>query len=327
MFKALTFGIVLIAAPAQAAPYELRPVAEEGQTIRYVQGVGVLESPLGDVMVRIAPLKPAFDGNERAAFVVIVFNNSQTAFDLDPNSIAATSNGRSWRRFSAGELIGEIERRANTQNALSAFFYGFSSGLANGQTTITTNGTMMSTGSLNFSNGRLPYQQFSQGQSISTIIDPTAQLQAQMSLDAQQRADRSDTESRLQTSLNAVQSLVLQRTTVDPGAMAGGEVYFGNPIFSRGRSSLNIVITVRGEPHIYKFEGLSGRLMGTQSTSSVPANVVDLEQTPPPSTGATCSLTSQTFAGSNSACGYTCPGSPTPLTIPRKSTCAPTVAH
>ena len=186
-------------------------------------------------MVRFITPKPA--NKKRLAFAVFVLNKTERGFDVGPEIInASLGDGTPVRILTYADLMKEEKRREFWQNLGSA--------LANSSTSETSTATY--NGTDNGMIGGTPYESSSTG--TVTYSDPAARAVAL----AENRQRQADLALNQAISRQGIES-VLQLTTVDPGQVLGGLVFFDIPKSARGKQPVSVVfrVNVAGEVHLF----------------------------------------------------------------------------
>ncbi|MGZ8370711.1 MAG: hypothetical protein ACXWVH_06605, partial [Caulobacteraceae bacterium] len=117
--RAIAFAALLaVAAPsaALAKPYAIDPVAAEGQTVRFDQGLGSVQSERPGSDVWTAPTAKSFD--KRLTLTVGVVNKGEAAAEIDVANVEAfTAEGVPLEVFT----LVKLEKEAKTKAAWATF--------------------------------------------------------------------------------------------------------------------------------------------------------------------------------------------------------------
>lgn len=217
---------------ACATSYSVKPVAAEGQTIRYVSGQATTFAEGRNGSVQVTPLGVNEKG--RLVFGVAAFNNGTEATTLGVENMSATAAGAPLRIFTHAEL----ERMAKNDATIAMV----ATALAGAASAYAATQGPTYTSTYSTPRGVYRYQatdHVAQAALAGTAVAGTALTMKQIN-------------DNLDGTLQALQGQVLQTTTVDPETSFGGQV-ITDRVAIPAEGALDALLTVSFNNDVYQF--------------------------------------------------------------------------
>ena len=224
------FALLFAIQTSHAATYKYEIEPAHDQTVTYDRGDPSIDS-LGPTSY--VSLQPYQDG-KRIKLMLFVGNRSETPFEFSEANITASSGEQPIEIITVAQLKKEANRLAALQSAAT----GLAAGLNAGKTSRSTySGTVTTRTPYGATNGTATYS--------GTINSSDTQQQG-----VQQSAEQSRqiAENRTAT-LKHIDSMSLERTTIEPEELIGGIVAIKAPK-PRGKEAIQIRIVAGGDTHI-----------------------------------------------------------------------------
>lgn len=263
----------------------LEPVAGEGQSLKYLEGRGILGEDGERALSAIrSDQADSYYVGPRLAFTVVVFNPSETEpLDVSEANFSARLNDQPASVIPASQLLAELNARAQQAAAIAAF-----AGAA-AQYNASQAGYSNQSGVVDFS-GYGP-RGYYQGTGIynGTTYDSAKALQAQRDASQVTAGQLGSIEVSRQSQAADLQAQALQRTTVGPGGLVRGFIIVELPSDRGPENTLEITFNGNAAPHRFQFKETiqkpNGRKSGAQTNerqTHLPGrggpNIIDAEQ-------------------------------------------------
>lgn len=221
-----------LAVSACATSYSVKPVAAEGQTIRYVSGQATTFAEGRKGSVQVTPLGVNEKG--RLVFGVAAFNNGAEATTLGVENMTATAGGAPLRIFTHAELERMAKNDATIAMVATALAGAASAYAATQGPTYTST----------YSTPRGVYRYQSTDYVAQAALAGAAVAGAAVTM-----KQINDT---LDGTLAALQGQILQTTTVDPETSFGGQV-ITDRVAIPSEGVLDALLTVAFNSEVYQF--------------------------------------------------------------------------
>lgn len=220
------------AVSACATSYSVKPVAAEGQTIRYVSGQATTFAEGRNGSVQVTPLGVNEKG--RLVFGVAAFNNGKESATLGVENMTATAGGAPLRIFTHAELERMAKNDATIAMVAMAVAGAASAYAATQGPTYTSTMTTP--------RGVYTYQatdHLAQAAVAGAAVAGTALTMKQIN-------------DNLDGTLAALQGQILQTTTIDPETSFGGQVVTDR-VAIPSEGALDALLTVSFNSDVYQF--------------------------------------------------------------------------
>lgn len=229
------FAVAVCAAAtlsACATSYDVKPLAGEGQTIRYVQGQATTFAQGKNGSLQVTPLGVNEKG--RLVFGVAAFNSASVASNFGIENVSAQANGAPLRIFSQAELERMAKNDATIALVAAALVGGAAAAAAANSPTYSST----------YSTPRGIYRY--------EATDRVAQAVAIGAATAATAVTMKEINDNLDGTLMALQNQVLQTTTLDPDTSFGGQV-ITDRVAIPTEGSLAALMTVNWNDDVYQF--------------------------------------------------------------------------
>jgi hypothetical protein len=238
MILAFTALSAIVVTPVVGADLRIRLEPSDKQHQRWDWGRQSVDDPSAATVVRLMPMKSGF--SKRASFNVYVLNRGANQFDFAPENVAILlPDGTRIPMLNADDLTKQERRREVWQNVFLALsMIGNSMGTAGAGESYGT-ATIAGPGGV----GVVSYSGYNGAAAAAASAAAAEQNAAHAQRLAQAQADN-----------RAAIELVMQRTTVDPGATVGGIVYFDLPAKLRdgkGPIAATFIVQAGADAHVF----------------------------------------------------------------------------
>lgn len=218
-----------------SSTYSLTAAPSVGATARYEQGRPIVVSQSAYGAIIVMPVSNDF--TDRLVLAVVAVNRAQMPVNFGYENIHATyDDGAPATALTAPMLRREARSKAamaHFSNILNGALMAAEADVANGRSASWT--TTSSSGHTRTTNYR-GYDHYGAYRMRQEAAHQTRL--AGWSIEADKHA-----------SLNTINTYILQTTTVDPGLVEGGLVFFERPNLSAGSRVLNLTVSFHGEAH------------------------------------------------------------------------------
>lgn len=220
-----------LATPAFAGDLVAKPVAGDGQTIRYDRGIPTIEDDLADAAVRVVPL-PGLD-HGRMQFKVAVYNKGSKPINVGVENIFVVHNTLRTPCHTADELAKMAKSRAMWSQIGYAMLAGAAAAAQNNNTTVTT--------------------YTPSGRVYRTVIDRPGLSDGQIATVAAGGAAVALSQIGLNKTLEGIQNEVLQTTTLDPESGYGGIAVAHKLVKAKANDLVLLDVELGGNHHQFAF--------------------------------------------------------------------------
>lgn len=242
---AIIVGVALSAPAAAEVKLQISPTTS--QQSRYEDGRRMTDSVTTAATVRF--VQPKVSLSKRGGFMLVAFNSSGSSFDLGPENVTARlADGTPVPIVGYDRLIKEAANKQWWQNFAMALT---APSVPSGDTT----GTVAYRGSTYGSVGVAPYSGTTAGTVTYAEHDPLKAAAAGAIVNEENRRRMEALHQRQQAALQAIETEVLQTTTVDPGMAVGGMLYFDIPAKIRRTKApvpVSFTVVAGGEAHVFQ---------------------------------------------------------------------------
>ena len=213
-----------------------QPAAE--QSTYYLGGTQVIVSATANV-VSIRPENLTFPSDEKPTFSVTAMNGQQIPLDFSTENISARLNGSPVHVLTYEELVKEVETQAAIETlaaAMSSVGRSMEAARAGHQYQYT-------------------YAPIGAGYYPTTVhtYNAEAAQQAQSAARSQTNADFQRIQTQTDSAMAALNTTIMRRQTVFPGASHGGYVKLEPISLAEGANTLSITVEFGGENHEFTF--------------------------------------------------------------------------
>jgi len=210
---------------------QLKPIPDEGQTIRFFEGKEICVSP-GTVGIGIYADPPVYKSTSRPTFYVLLSNNGNTYVNFSPETINASNNGNQLKTLSLHELVAEIEKKRK-----NAIFTATLTGLAQSyNTSLYGNQKQYHYGTYSDYSGNYS------GTYFGHTYDPSSGEKAQAAIQAQTIQNFSNINTGSAFDLYNIKKNILQKQTLLPGDYYSGYIKIETPAYFDQDLIINIEI-------------------------------------------------------------------------------------
>jgi len=214
MKRLMSICAVILFSGCAGANLKFEPVPTPGQKEVYERGIGVLTSVKRNAVV-VAPDPSVYNESDSPTIAVYVVNNSTSEFNFSTENIKAYVDGESVKVYTYEELYKDIQRKASAA-AFGAVLNSVVQSANAANERQTTDFTATTSNGINAVRG-----------SVATVkTGLSAREQREIQRDA--AANMSGIEARRHTSLQNLNSAILRKTTIMPGAIDGGYIILGH---------------------------------------------------------------------------------------------------
>lgn len=239
--------IFAIAASALLAgcstPYNISPVADASQQVRYDHGKPTTYSEKSRGAVQVTPL--GVNADNRLGFSIAVFNKSDNPADFGVENLAVLQqDGTPDKVMTSVELEHEAEVKAAWAQVAMVVIGGLDAYEAGRHSYSTTNAVV-----------RTPY---GSAAIHARTYDAAAAYQTGHDIGVATGADIASIQSSLDTTLQSIGQNVLQTTTVDPGDATAGIAVVDALSSSSFPQDVVLHVNWNGEDHVFHFTVAKG---------------------------------------------------------------------
>jgi hypothetical protein len=263
-----------------ATSYAVAPEAIQGQGIRYEHGAPTVVSVKEHGVLRVSPSSKQFAG--RLILDVVAFNNGPSPANIGYENISvSTGAGAPMRLYTASEL----EKEARSRAAWAAFAVA----LAGAAQTYSAQQSAYSYGYGSVST-RTPYGGIHSTYNYRTYNPALANVLTQRAA-ADTSAGIYQISAALDQAISSIEGRILQTTTVDVGAINGGQIVIEKPRMAKDAlTDIVVQVAFNGDVHTFRFragaEQQVAQLPIPAATSSAELPASRSPQAAPPTPGA-----------------------------------------
>ena len=255
--------LACISAPAQAAPkVVVQPIQLANESIRYNHGLATIDqfSENGSVQVRPAPMD-----HGSLAFNIAVFNTGSQAANIDVSNFTLQADAVTVNAMS----VEVLEKKAKSRAAWTQVALAMAGGL-----TAAAAASQRDTYHSTFVTPRGTYRSYYSAPSAFGQLQATAAIAAT-------GVGIAAVQSRLDQTLDALGSQIVQLTTVDPDDSYGGMIVFEKIKLSKLPARVTIVVDWNGQKYPFAFQVAKP---GTPAPQFKPVAISEpVPEAPPPS--------------------------------------------
>ncbi len=255
--------LACVSAPAQAAPkVVVQPIQLANESIRYNHGLATIDqfSENGSVQVRPAPMD-----HGSLAFNIAVFNTGSQAANIDVSNFTLQADAVTVNAMS----VEVLEKKAKSRAAWTQVALAMAGGL-----TAAAAASQRDTYHSTFVTPRGTYRSYYSAPSAFGQLQATAAIAAT-------GVGIAAVQSRLDQTLDALGSQIVQLTTVDPDDSYGGMIVFEKIKLPKLPARVTIVVDWNGQKYPFAFQVAKP---GTPAPPFKPVAISEpVPEAPPPS--------------------------------------------
>ena len=185
-----------------------------------------------------------YTSEERPTIVVSVLNGTEEPFNFSTEDIQVFVDGFEHKVFTYDELVEEVKRKEAWATVAAALSGAAESINAANAGYSYNSGTTNTYAYDNFGNSTYSYGSYS-----GYTYDATAAQKARDAANAKTQANLQAIQNQADSSLNALSSTMLKKTTVFPQSWHGGYVTIAKISNSEQPHEIKVVVTAAGEEH------------------------------------------------------------------------------
>jgi hypothetical protein len=240
---AVLFGALGVALSGCATQYNVAPIADNSQQIRYERGQPTIYSEMQFGAVQVTSL--GVNGDKRLGFRVAAFNKGTVPSNFGVENISLVqADGSPDKIMTASELEHEAQVQADW-NTLAVSLTAVSQSISASQAAYTT-----TTGTADTSEGPVSFS--------SQSYNPALAQQGIDEAGVEMNANLHSIEDTLDHTVNSIRDNVLQTTTVDPGNSYGGIAVANKLSSSIFPQEVTLHVNWNGEDHLFRFAVAKG---------------------------------------------------------------------
>ena len=220
-----------------ATSYDVKPMTDASETVRYNQGAATTYFDTKDLAVQITPM--GFNSQRQITFGVAVVNKTDHTINFGYDNLSmATAAGTPVAIYDRATLERQARNRAMIAASIVAVAGGLSAAAAANDAYSTTNATLYTP------HGAYAYH--------ATTYDPAAATAGVAAATAVSGASIYAIQNRLNETIASLNGRILATTTVDPGQSYGG-VIVGDRLKGAYPQQVVVKVSEAGVEHGFRF--------------------------------------------------------------------------
>ncbi|HEX8444153.1 MAG TPA: hypothetical protein VF631_10960 [Allosphingosinicella sp.] len=250
----ISLSLAIPFAPATAADIFLRISPGSEQASRFEDGWRIIDSVGAKSIIRFVAPGPAL--NKRGEFMLVALNPGALPFDIGPKNVtAALDDGTAVKIVGYDVLMKEESRRQSRQNSGMALATpSADNGATSGTETYSALGSIRSAPYNSMASGAINHTKTTKGNYTKT--DKGRAVVEEAIANEQYRAGTAGVLERQADSVRAIESQVLQTTTVGPRKVVSGMLFFDLPKkLRRAKEPVPVTFTVQVGEDKHQFRG------------------------------------------------------------------------